>query len=309
MNFICPPILVVFFNRPDVLRLNLQALSRIAPRQMFFACDGPRSSVPVDSSRVEECRRIAREMVDWDCSVETLYADSNHGCDSWIPKAVSWFFSRVDAGIILEDDCVIDSGFARYAAELLEKFRDDPRVMSISAANFQDRTWGEGDYYFSVYPSNWGWATWARAWKAYDSQLDRVEIFIKSPGFSSLIPNSAQRRYWVRFYRALRSGKYTFWDSKWVLSIWAAGGLAVGPNQNMVTNVGFGEDATHTKHDQSRLQREIRHPTFPLRHPHTDLVPCVAADTKHFKVIYRPRLLARLWQLKHLVSRLFEVGQ
>lgn len=301
MNFNCPPVLVVFFNRPDVLRQNLRALSRIGPRQLFLACDGPREGVPTDHTRVEECQRLALEMVDWDCTVETMFAERNHGCDTWVPMAVSWFFSRVDAGIILEDDCVIDDGFARFAAELLEKYRDEPRVMNISAANFQNKTWGEGDYYFSAYPSNWGWASWARAWKYYDDKLAQVDHFIKTPRFTALIADSAQRRYWIRFYRALRSGKYTFWDSKWVLSIWAADGLAVAPNQNMVTNVGFGVDATHTQHDKNRLQRGICRPTFPLRHPHTDLVPCLAADKAHFKVIYKPRLLARL---KHLLSRL-----
>ena len=141
MNFTCPPVLVVFFNRPDVLRQNLRALSRIAPRHMFLACDGPREGVRIDRSRVEECQRLALEMVDWDCNVETLFAERNHGCDAWVPNAVSWFFSRVEAGIILEDDCVIDDGFARFAAELLEKYRDEPRVMNISAANFQNKVW------------------------------------------------------------------------------------------------------------------------------------------------------------------------
>jgi hypothetical protein len=307
VSFNCPPILVVLFNRPDVLRQNLRALSRIAPKQLFLACDGPREGVPTDHSRVEECQCLALEMVDWDCNVETMFAERNHGCDTWVPEAVSWFFTRVASGIILEDDCVIDGDFARFAAELLEKYRDETRVMNISAANFQNNIWGEGDYYFSAYPSNWGWASWARAWKCYDDKLAQVEHFINTPRFTALIADSAQRRYWVRFYRALRSGKYTFWDSKWVLSIWAADGLAVAPNQNMVKNIGFGGDATHTQHDQSRLQRETLRPTFPLRHPHADLAPRLAADKAHFEIIYKPRLRARL---KHLRSRLLDwLGQ
>ncbi len=305
MSFNCPPILVVFFNRPDVLRQNLRALSRIAPKQLFLACDGPRERVPTDHTRVEECQRLALEMVDWDCKVETMFAERNHGCDTWVPEAVSWFFTRVASGIILEDDCVINGAFAGFAAELLEKYRDEARVMNISAANFQNKTWGERDYYFSAYPSNWGWASWARAWKYYDDNLVQVEHFINTPRFSSLIADSVQRRYWIRFYRALRFGKYTYWDSKWVLSIWAAGGLSVTPNQNMVTNVGFGGDATHTKHDQDRLQREIHHPTLPLRHPHTALAPCHAADEAHFNVIYRPRLMGRLMRIKNLMLGLF----
>lgn len=303
MIFNCPAILIIFFNRPDVLIQNLRALSQIEPKHIFLACDGPRDGVPADFALVRECKNLAQQIVVWDCSIEILFADSNHGCDEWVPRAVSWFFSRVDAGIILEDDCVIDENFARFSSELLEKYRNEPLVMNISAANFQQKAWGDGDYYFSTYPSNWGWASWARAWAAYDSQLGSVEQLIRSPNFLSLIADRAQQRYWRRFYKALRSGKFTFWDSKWALSIWAAGGISITPNQNLVTNVGFGGDATHTKNDQNCLQRDIRPLAFPLRHPGSDLKPCAEADTKHFKLIYRPRLSARLQQLKAMLVR------
>ncbi len=293
MNFDCPPVLVVFFNRPDVLRQNLRALSRIGPRQLFLACDGPREGVPTDHTRVEECQRLALEMVDWDCVVETMFAVRNHGCDSWVPEAVSWFFSRVDSGIILEDDCVIDHGFARFAAELLDKYRDEPRVMNISAANFQNKIWGEADYYFSAYPSNWGWASWARAWRAYDGQLDRVECFIKTPRFASLITNRTQRRFWMRFYKALRAGERTFWDAKWLLSIWASDGVSITPNMNLVRNVGFGDDATHTKDKSDAVVMTINDLPRELIHPVTSYDISVEADKYLFSLRYKPKLYAR----------------
>lgn len=302
MSLVCPPILVVYFNRPDVLRRSLNALSRISPSQLFFACDGPRENVASDRERVEECQKIAGEMVDWDCTVEVLLADRNYGCDSWVPLAVTWFFSKVEAGIILEDDCIINGEFARFAAELLEKYKEEPSVMNISAANFQGRTWGRGDYYFSGYPSNWGWASWARAWRAYDGQLEQVERFMQCPnGFSRLITDTRQRAYWMRFYNRLRTGKVTFWDAKWLLSIWSRNGVSITPNRNLVSNIGFGSDATHTKNKTDQVDLKIARLGEVLIHPNLPAAICAEADQYLFESRYKPQLTARL---RYLVARL-----
>lgn len=298
MSASCPPILLVFFNRPDVLRKNIQALSHIAPRQLFLAGDGQRQGVPTDRRLIEECRCIAEQIVDWDCNVETLFADCNYGCDDWVPKAITWFFSKVESGIILEDDCIIDDGFVRFASELLEKYKDEHRVMNISAANFQDRVWGDGDYYFSLYPANWGWASWARAWRVYDGHLERIERFMKEPGgLTSLITDSEQRRYWTRFYKMLLKGKYTFWDAKWLLSMWCSKGVSITPNGNLVRNIGFGVDATHTKDMSDGVQLEIEDIGDVIAHPFQGLEVCAGADRYLFESRYRPKLSARVRSL------------
>jgi hypothetical protein len=302
-----PPILIIFFNRPDILRQNLLALSRIAPAQLFLACDGPREGVSEDEGNVAECKRLAQELVDWDCKVEMNFAESNHGCDKWVPNAISWFFSRIESGIILEDDCIIDDGFVKLSYELLKKYLNEPKIMSISAANFQQRGWGDGDYYFSKYASSWAWATWARAWNAYDSKLVGVDRIILSPNFKSFISNGYQRKYWNRFFKALKEDKFTYWDSKWVLSIWAAGGISITPNRNLVKNIGFGIDATHTAGDQSRLQRTIQTIAFPIRHPTGGYALQNDADFFHFNQIYKPKLSARVRQIGTFLLRIFKL--
>lgn len=301
----CPPILIIFFNRPEVLRKNLLSLSGIEPRKLFFACDGPRSNVPSDLLSIKKCKDVIKEVVKWPCELDFRVADFNHGCDIWVPEAITWFFGKVESGIILEDDCVINVAFAKFSSELLEKYRDDCRVMNISAATFQEKKWGPGDYYFSIYPSNWGWATWARAWAKFDPQLSGVKAFLDSDRFSSLIKSGHQRRYWMRFYNALKSGKYTFWDTKWLLSIWASGGISIAPNINMISNVGFGSNATHTSHDWDKLEMILGSPDFPLCHPLDDMVTYSSADSAHFNARYRPKLLARLWHLRIRIFKFF----
>lgn len=287
------PTLLVYFNRPEILRRNLAGLAGIAPRVLFVAADGPRAGNLEDQANTERCHQLIAELVKWPCEIKVLRSTVNYGVDVWLPKAIDWFFSEVDEGIILEDDCLVSTSFFKFAAQLLAEYRDVPHVMNISAPNFQRRKWGDGDFYFSSYPSNWGWATWRRAWKAFDASMDGLDEFVVR-GLPKIIPANDERRYWVRFFRGLRSGRYSYWDAKWVYSIWKAGGVSITPNVNLVTNVGFGSDATHTRRRDVAMGMQVGELAFPLRRPSNELEISRGADRHLYETRYRPRILARV---------------
>ncbi|MDL2283926.1 hypothetical protein LJC19_02115 [Oxalobacter sp. OttesenSCG-928-P03] len=300
MNKAIPPILIIYFNRPQVLKKTLLALAPVQPSSLFFSSDAPRKNVLSDVALVAECHKVVESVVTWDCAVHHLHAEENQGCDVWVPRSIDWFFTHVEAGIILEDDCMITEAFCKFSAELLERYRDEPRIMSISAANFQEKSWGNGDYYYSRYPAIWGWATWSRAWQHFDSQLACVDAFINSPaGLNQLLTDSFERKYWIRFYRGLKSGKYPFWDAKWVLSVWANDGISITPNQNLVSNIGFGPDATHTKTKPAGMEMIISEIASPLRSPENTRQFYEEADSHLFKVRYKPKFKDRIISLKN----------
>lgn len=224
------------------------ALREIKPSCLYFAADGPRPSNKEDLNKLNQCKELISNILDWQCSLYFLYSEKNYGCDQFVPMAIDWFFSNVEAGIILEDDCLISDEFYFFASCLLEKYASDERVMNISASNFQNEKWGDGDYYFSRYPANWGWATWRRAWQHFDSGIQDLDQFTSHDGeFNKIQLTPQERRYWLKFFRGLQKGKYTFWDAKWLYSIWKRNGVSITPNFNLSTNIGFGEAATHTK--------------------------------------------------------------
>lgn len=168
-----PPTLFLIFNRPD---LTAEAFSRIreaAPSQLFVAADGPCAGHPEDENLCQQARDVATR-VDWDCDVHTLFRDENLGCKEAVSSAITWFFEHVEAGIILEDDCVPDLSFFPYCGKLLSRYAEDERIFAIGGNNFQPQ--GReytASYYYSVYVHIWGWATWRRAWKHYDGKLER----------------------------------------------------------------------------------------------------------------------------------------
>jgi hypothetical protein len=235
------PVLLVVFNRAETTRQVIDAIRQARPRQLFVAADGPREGVDGDGALCAAARSVATT-VDWDCDVQTLFSEKNLGCGLGPSSAISWFFENVEAGIVLEDDCVPDLTFFRFCGELLEYYSAVPKIMQISGSNFLGETKrGDASYYFSRYPHcSGGWATWRRAWQSFDYEA---------------IPQE---------YRA-----HGIWDWQWRLGFEKNGGLAAAPNVNLVTNIGFGRaDATHTTGMDHRCANLPRHPMlFPLIHP------------------------------------------
>jgi hypothetical protein len=231
------PILFLIFNRPATTRLVFESIRAMRPTTLYVAADGPRDGVESDADRCEEARRIA-SAVDWNCDVHTLFREQNHGIGRGVAAAITWFFKHVPEGIVLEDDCLPGASFYRFCAELLEYHRDRPAVMHISGNNFQyGRLRGEGSYYFSQYTHCWGWASWRRAWQRFDLGL-------------------------------LRKGSHAFvWDGEWLLAVRRHKGVAALPNVNLVRNIGFGPDATHTTELERYANMPVEEINFPLTHP------------------------------------------
>ncbi len=271
------PILLIAWRRPQKLQCVIDAIRPIAPTVIFIACDGPRPDQAGESAKVEACRQLVDTAIDWPCRIEHLYSHTNQGCSLGPSIAINWFFSHVPEGIILEDDCVPHPDFFLFCTELLERYRNDWRIWCISGNNFQDgQNRGDGSYYCSRYANCWGWASWSSRWVHFDRQLDSWPQLQESGLLSSLFPDPVERRYWAiiweRTHRHLATA--TWWDYQWQFAMVTHNGLSITPNMNLVKNVGFGSDASHTvaedvdHYGQSLISiGDIVHPSHLL--PHT----------------------------------------
>lgn len=278
------PIVLLVFNRPEVVARVFKEIREIQPQILFIVADGPRNEL--EKSLCGQARAVT-EQIDWDCEVYRNYSESNLGCRKRVSSGITWAFEQVDEAIILEDDCIPHPSFFDYCQTLLDYYRNDERIMSISGDNFQNGQWrGDGSYYFSHYPHCWGWATWKRAWQKYDDDLALWEPLKASGLLSSLFNNPAEARYWTStFDQLMMTGKPDSWAYRWAYSCWTNSGLTVLPNINLVSNIGFGTDSTHTRqktHAQANLPTssilEIKHPSFVVRD--------IFADNYTFKTVF-----------------------
>ena len=301
------PVLLICFNRADHASQVLAKIVEAKPKDLYVFRDHWRENRPGEQEKCEEVRALIEEigLMNKDITLHTLYPDHNLGCGPGPMTALNWFFSENEMGIILEDDAVPHPDFFGYCEELLEKYKDDASVRAIGSMHLDDRTYGDGSYYFSMMNRTFcAWATWARAWKDFDlyhrnvtrKQFDRV---LKDYGCALRM-----REYWCDRLAEVQKDAYhnSSWDQQFWMSIWLHHGKGIMPNVNLSTNIGFDATATHGSDPNSAGANRETFPILPLKHP-TDTSIHHDADQRFQEIYFEP------WQygwsgLKRLYVRL-----
>lgn len=260
------PVALFVFNRPDTTAQVFAAVARARPAKLLVVADGPRTKRAGESERCAQTRAIV-ERVDWPCEVSTNYSAVNLGCRSRVSSGLDWVFSQVPEAIILEDDCVPHPTFFQFCEELLEIYRHDERIGMICGNNFQfGRRIGDGSYYFSKYTPIWGWATWRRAWKHYDV-LARSWPQVRGSGLFETMTFPCERETWKAMFDGVFQEQIDTWDYQWTLSCWSQSMITVMPERNLVENIGFGPEATHTTGSGPYANMAVEAMEFPLKQP------------------------------------------
>lgn len=231
---------MIVFNRPDNARRVLEAVAAARPARLYVIADGPRPDRPGEAERVAETRALF-DSLSWPCEVIRNFAPDNMGCRRRIVSGLDWLFEAEAQAIILEDDCLPVPAFFRFADAMLARYRDDRRVFSIGGTCFAPPADPPG-HYFSDYSTVWGWATWRDRWARYVGDPTDADAILRR----KFAGRPVDRAYWAHFIELALSGPISAWDYQLLLSMWREGGLCCRPTQNLVANIGFGPDATHT---------------------------------------------------------------
>ncbi len=263
------PVAFLIFNRPETTARVFAAIRQARPPALMVIGDGPREQIAdpaTERKRVQQTRKIVAQ-VDWDCDVQTLYSDQNLGCKQRVASGLDWAFSHHESLIVLEDDCLPDPTFFDFCEQLLDRYRDDERVMMISGDNFQPHSRTPASYYFSRWAHIWGWASWRSAWKHFDIDISSWPQLKTSRQLSNIFDCDDEYQHWSNVLDRQHAGQIDTWDFPWAYACWRQDGMTILPDQNLVANIGFGSNATHTTDPESRLANLPTHPMGPLRHP------------------------------------------
>jgi len=296
------PIVLLTYNRPHLTRRVLELVQQIQPVELFVVGDGARESCADDRRLVQQTREII-DNIQWVDHLRVDFAEKNLGCKRRVSSGLDWVFSQVEQAIVLEDDCLPDLSFFGYCAALLDKYRDDRRVMSIAGVNFQkQKARTEYSYYFSKYFQSWGWASWRRAWQHFDLHLEGWPEFQSNGGIASLADSPLEQRFWERIFDQQHAGQTNSWAYAFAFACFHQRGLTAIPNVNLVSNIGFGDTATHTTSVQHSLANV---PTFPMAHVcHPNAVfQHQQADEYTFRNAYRAHRKKGLAKLYHGVRK------
>ncbi|MCP4393895.1 MAG: glycosyltransferase family 2 protein [Alphaproteobacteria bacterium] len=288
------PIVLLTFNRPDTTQVVFDVIRKARPKQLFLITDGPRENVPDDDAKCKQVKDIISN-VDWDCDVKTNFAETNMGLKDRVISGLNWCFEHVDKAIILEDDCVADMSFFPYCEELLTRYENDTRIMTISGNNFQlGKTAIPHSYYYSRYMHCWGWATWKRAWDLFDPKMTNWPELKQDKWLDYNITDTTERLYWEFIFDKTNAGEINSWAYQMVFSIWKQNGLNIIPTKNLVSNIGFGGDATNTTNTSTTANQnsfanmQTGAIDFPLAHP-SNMVRHFIADDLYARLVTKPR--------------------
>lgn len=285
------PVLLILYNRPDTTAQVIEALRAVQPSRLYIAADAPANADQV--ARCEAARQVT-ERIDWPCTITRWYADAHMGLKRRVESAFDAVFEQEERAIIVEDDCLPDPSFFAYCHELLIRYADDPRVTTISGANFH---FGEyttpSSYHFSRYPLIWGWATWRRAWRLHDPLMRAFPDVSQTRWLIDLLGTAPAAHYWRDLFAEAYRTHHT-WDYPWTFSSWQHHGLSVIPKHNLVRNLGFRADASHTHDPTSRLANMAVQPLqFPLVHP-ASVERDAAADEVTERIAYSGTSIAAM---------------
>lgn len=264
------PVLLVIYNRPEMTKRSLAAIANFQPKILLVAADGPRSIA--DSDKCARTRELIGG-VSWGCDIWTRFSDENLGCGISVHTAVDWALEQFEEVIVLEDDCIAEPSFFRFCEELLHHYRRDERIAHIGGFNFQEtQPVGTHSYFFSKYSiASGGWATWRRAWRHYDWKVEKWPQLKEAGLVQRWCEDPLEQKLWTSAYDRMHKGAPDVWDYQWNLACWAQNGLAILPSVHLLTNIGFGSDATHTK----------------------KVIPCLVAPTSELSTISHPPFIVR----------------
>jgi hypothetical protein len=261
------PVLFIAFNRPDVTMKVFERIKAVSPKKLYFAVDGPRMDVLNDFELCNEVKSIVN-LIDWDCEIKTLLRDTNIGCKSAVSNAINWFFDSEEFGIILEDDCVPDTTFFKFCEVLLDKYKNDDQILLISGTNFAELNPPiSSSYYYTKYPRIWGWATWKRVWKEYDVTISNFEYQDFKKKFSNYFDTRNELFHWLRNFEKVKNGEIDTWDIQFSYLAFTTSRISISPTYNLISNIGFGKNATHTTNEKSFANIGTYPMKFPLISP------------------------------------------
>jgi hypothetical protein len=303
---ISAPVVLFLYARPETTRRVLEAIRLARPPRLLLVGDAPALDAPPELvERIAAARGLIDE-IDWDCEVVTDLADQHQGLERRMVSGLNWAFDLVEEAIVLEDDCVPDPTFFRFCTELLDRYRHHSDVLAISGNDFSSDLHARPEHYrCSRYTLVWGWATWRRAWQRHDPAMSDWPRLRDSDWLEWLLGDAHAVAYWRHIFEQTHRGR-TSWDYAWTFTCWRHAGLCIHPEVNLVTNVGFGSDATNTRDANSIFANLPTVPAeFPLQHP-SELARDVEADELLEAVMYSgnlARLFTRIRRGREIASQ------
>jgi Glycosyl transferase family 2 len=238
------PIALFVYNRPDHTRRTLNYLQKnllADESRLFVFSDGAKSAA--DEPKVEQVRQLVKEISGFK-SVKIINSKQNMGLANSIIKGVTQLVNDYGKVIVFEDDLLSSIHTLQYFNEALTRYVNEGKVMHIGAYMFElgDKKLPE-TFFYSI-ATSWGWATWARAWKDFEPDIDKLIKQFDKPKINHFSIDGTMN-FWKQMLE-FKTGKNNSWAIRWYASIFLKGGLTLNPTRSLVHNIGHDGTGVHS---------------------------------------------------------------
>src|ERR1700743_246952 len=255
------PIALFVYNRPDHTRRTISYLQKnllAEESRLFIFSDGPKTDA--DKAKVEEVRQLAKEVTGFK-SVKLIARKENLVLSNSIISGVTKLVNEYDKVIVFEDDLLSSPYTLQYFNEGLTRYAGEEQVMHIGAYMYdlKDKTLPETFFYRAA--SSWGWATWARAWKHFEPDIDKLTEQFSKPNILRFSIEGTMN-FWKQM-REFKAGKNNSWAIRWYASIFLRDGLTLNPAHSLINNIGHDGTGVHSNiekmYDVQISRKPVKH--------------------------------------------------
>ena len=285
------PIVLILFRRFDTLGRIIERIKQVNPKKIYLLSDQGRNEEEI--RQVQKVRDYVTEHIDWECEVIKNYAKENRGVYGNIALGAKWVFERETCAIFLEDDNLPEVTFFDYCKQMLERYKDDNRILWVCGTNYLEDYVPEDNssYMFTKQLLPCGWASWSDKFlKYYDFNLETFNETNKTRVRESFLDKRLYSQVvdWVQMEkdRSLQQTRYFSWDYHMAWSVRENSMYGISPAQNQIKNIGVD---LLSEHGGSSFQKEMTRRfcgmdsiplRYPMKHPET-----VLPDSKYEKMI------------------------
>lgn len=238
------PIALFVYNRPEHTRRTLKFLKEnllADESRLFIFSDAAKDEQQRD--KVAEVREIIRSVEGFK-SVQVIERKSNFGLADSIIDGVTRLTEKYGRIIVFEDDLVSSPYTLQYFNDALKLYENADRVMHIGAYMYPLKNKDLPQAFFYRAASSWGWATWGRAWKYFEPDIDKIiRNFDSGKRYQFSIEGTMN--FWKQV-REFKRGKNNSWAIRWYASIFLNDGLTLNPSASLINNIGHDGTGIHS---------------------------------------------------------------
>jgi hypothetical protein len=238
------PIALFVYNRPQHTARTLKFLQQnelAAESRLFIFSDAAKTDA--DLEMVDKVRDLIKDAEGFK-SIEIIRRKENMGLANSIIAGVTKLVADYGQVIVFEDDLISSPYTLTYFNESLNRYRQEEKVMHIGAYMYNLKGEHLPQTFFYRAATSWGWATWDRAWKHFEPNIETL-----MGQFNTADKRAFSIEHTMNFWKQMKdfkNGRNNSWAIRWYASIFLKKGLTLNPSQSLVNNIGHDGSGIHS---------------------------------------------------------------